>query len=354
MGLRKRTRRLTRHTGASLRYWRYRLGGGRPDETNCQFVGSHGLKKICDYWHPREKPPSAEQLEKLIQNGGSPPKIHLRANHLHTFADRIRERFDSEYILVTGCTDGEISTTDIEMNLLMELLEDTKLLAWFGQNCNIDHPKLHRLPIGLDYHTLSSGPRFRPWGYFASPVAQERSLNETRRGAPPLREKSVRAYCNWHHILSRGDRLRCINSVAYDTIHLEQLNIERILTWRNNTKHLFTISPFGEGLDCHRTWEAILLGSVPIVPRSGISPLFAKLPVCIVDDWSEVTPGYLEQKREWVLETEFDFAPLYLDWWRKRLVGASGLPERLQTFQSFVDTAHTPLGNSTHQTVRVA
>lgn len=54
-------------------------------------------------------------------------------------------------------------------------------------------------------------------------------------------------------------------------------------------KSLFVISPPGNGFDCHRTWEALYLGAVPIVLKSKIDTNLIKgLPVWVVDDYSEV------------------------------------------------------------------
>lgn len=51
--------------------------------------------------------------------------------------------------------------------------------------------------------------------------------------------------------------------------------------------HRFVISPPGNGLDCHRTWEAIYLGCVPVVLKTTLpSELTENLPILAVDDWN--------------------------------------------------------------------
>ncbi len=40
----------------------------------------------------------------------------------------------------------------------------------------------------------------------------------------------------------------------------------------------------GFGEDCHRTWESILLGAIPIVRESLIRPLFEDAPVMVLED----------------------------------------------------------------------
>jgi len=67
---------------------------------------------------------------------------------------------------------------------------------------------------------------------------------------------------------------------------------ESRLTPRQHRKHLlnsyFVISPPGNGSDCHRTWEAIYLGCVPVVLRGALAEEFiSRLPILAVSDWNE-------------------------------------------------------------------
>jgi hypothetical protein len=59
-------------------------------------------------------------------------------------------------------------------------------------------------------------------------------------------------------------------------------------------QHKYVISPHGNGLDCHRTWEALALGCIPIVRTSSLDPMFNGLPVLIVKEWSDVTAEVLD------------------------------------------------------------
>ena len=59
--------------------------------------------------------------------------------------------------------------------------------------------------------------------------------------------------------------------------------------WQSHADFLFEISPQGNGLDCYRTWEALLLQTIPIVRSSTLDPLYDGLPVAIVDSWEDVT-----------------------------------------------------------------
>ena len=77
------------------------------------------------------------------------------------------------------------------------------------------------------------------------------------------------------------------------------------------------------GLDCHRTWEALFLGCIPIVKTSPIDSLFEDLPVLIVKDWSDVTPKLLENTMKEFKKKEkngaFDYKKLTLKYWVNKI-----------------------------------
>ena len=54
-------------------------------------------------------------------------------------------------------------------------------------------------------------------------------------------------------------------------------------SWKNQTDYMFCLSLQGYGIDCHRTYETLVLGSIPIVNRNSISLLFENLSVIIID-----------------------------------------------------------------------
>jgi hypothetical protein len=63
--------------------------------------------------------------------------------------------------------------------------------------------------------------------------------------------------------------------------------VTKNISFTNQIKYAFVISPHGNGLDCHRTWEALCLGCIVIVKKSPIDTLYTDLPVLIIDNWSD-------------------------------------------------------------------
>lgn len=70
----------------------------------------------------------------------------------------------------------------------------------------------------------------------------------------------------------------------------------------------FVVCPRGNGVDTHRLWETLYMGSIPIVKYEKTHHLFTDLPILFINDWSEITEEYLEdiyiqyQNKNWNLE----------------------------------------------------
>ena len=86
-------------------------------------------------------------------------------------------------------------------------------------------------------------------------------------------------------------------------------------------KSLFVISPPGNGIDCHRTWESIYLGAVPVVKRGFLADsLSAHLPILVVNEWEEV----FSLDRRALEDLYFhirsvDRTAAYFDYWQKTI-----------------------------------
>lgn len=75
----------------------------------------------------------------------------------------------------------------------------------------------------------------------------------------------------------------------------------------------FAPSPEGNGIDCHRHWEALYCKCIPIIEdNENIKSKLRGLPVIYTKDYSEITEEYLNEQYEKILETEYDFTLLYL------------------------------------------
>jgi len=57
----------------------------------------------------------------------------------------------------------------------------------------------------------------------------------------------------------------------------------------------FGLSPRGNGLDCHRTWEMLFFGMIPIVKTGPLDYLYENLPVLVLNEGDDLCkPNILE------------------------------------------------------------
>lgn len=50
----------------------------------------------------------------------------------------------------------------------------------------------------------------------------------------------------------------------------------------------FVLSPPGNGMDCHRTWEALVMGAIPVVKKGFLAEsLIRDMPIICVEDWGD-------------------------------------------------------------------
>jgi hypothetical protein len=57
----------------------------------------------------------------------------------------------------------------------------------------------------------------------------------------------------------------------------------------------FVLCPRGRGTDTHRFWEILLMGSIPIVEKSGLDTLYKQFPCIIVDSYSDINSDLINQ-----------------------------------------------------------
>lgn len=103
----------------------------------------------------------------------------------------------------------------------------------------------------------------------------------------------------------------CLNGVGFDQ-YISDL-----------TDHHFVISPEGNGLDCHRTWEALYAGRIPIIKRNHHTYMYEDLPVLIVDDWKEINKELLLRTLSDFRHRKFELCKLYFHYWEEKILGLS-------------------------------
>lgn len=308
-------------------------------ENNCRLVSSRGILKSCDI-HSATPISSIKELVNYNWDALRPGStVYVCSSALGQVAQSL-DRLPHPIILVSGDADEDVPFQIFSSNVdFQTFIESPKIIHWFAQNGVIRHPKFSQIPIGLDYHTMSAVLNI--YGPQCSPLEQERALQQILQRASMLINRSHKTYSNFHSlptvvsreemrianphlsfnssVLSGNDRSLAIEHVPASIVERELRRVDRKTTWENQAQYAFVISPHGYGLDCHRTWEALCLGCIPIVRTSPLDGLFEGLPVYIVQDWSDVTEANLKKVLADFSQRTFDLNRLTLSYWMNKI-----------------------------------
>lgn len=158
-----------------------------------------------------------------------------------------------------------------------EILEQLQAQSFhvFSSNVLNETPHLTAIPVGIEnaYRNTNGGVADfiksrdnQPWGERDIRIFSRFNVHNNPRVRRPLAQTLASSRFGWsdHRLTPQEHRLRVLASKI-------------------------VLSPPGNGIDCHRTWEAIYLGAVPAV-LSAYSPpgLFDDMPALRIDSFEEL------------------------------------------------------------------
>ena len=299
-----------------------------------ELIWNKGIAALCDRRIPDEFPDGwnyttnstlagALTSSKLSDNLIPDPSVFedirdgelvwVRLSWLKSFAMQVLPVVKKRFILVTGDSDSCVPSE--VMAETQAILQCPNLIRWYTQNYDgsLTTDKISPIPIGIDFHTLSERPI---WGEPAStPSVQEHVLKSVRNAlALPVdrvnkiyvdfawqRSLGLRHYRRYHPLKGtkfHDSRRRIAKIMAGNELTSCQMApLSRTRMWQERGKYTFVLSPHGMGLDCHRTWEALALGHIVLVPSSSLDTLYADLPIIALKSWSDIT---LTNLNEWL------------------------------------------------------
>lgn len=293
-------------------------------EDKCHYVCSRGLLKSCDFHSTNPRSSCGNDIGYLIEMLKSDKMydgmtIYVCSNLLSFFAKHVSSKLVCKFVLVSGDSDTTVpyeAMTQVEADMLFD---NVLMLRWYSQNTT--HPRIHQLPIGLDYHTISNNPahHWRQQNEPFSPAEQERILCRVRDDAMNAKRNN-KILVNFTLGNDRfGQRRSAMSTINRKLLNIRQENVPRTELWKLMATHTFVLSPFGMGMDCHRTWEALCLGCIPIVMTSLLSREFDGLPILIVDDWRQITEKLLADTIDKFKTQAFTLDKLLLSYWVEKL-----------------------------------
>ena len=198
------------------------------------------------------------------------PKFFIKTDYIDYFF--INHKPNYEYIVMTHNSDYHITSN------YLKYLEDGLLIKWYGQNIDFVHPKLHSIPIGIANEKWLHGDK-----KLLNKVINENNIKDNL------------VYANFSLHTNFSERSKCLNEINKQGLDKTEIkNFEGYL--RDLSKSYFVVSPNGNGVDCHKTWESLYLKTVPIVTESININFYKNLPIIIISDWSKFNINELNEE----------------------------------------------------------
>ncbi len=230
------------------------------------FISGDTYAAICD-----QRFSEKSSLVNLLKKNES-IKIFLPAYLKDRFLfELINSKSDfSQDVLVIHNNDHIPSNS--EMIILSKRFKRVYCVNWLGDK-KIATP----IPIGLEN-----------WSLLRNGVPRD-YLKLISRGLTPISDRPIRILSSFSVQTNLEERSRALkfSESSKEVFRLPSFTSPR--KYREIvTNSAFVLSPPGNGADCHRTWEAIYLGAIPIVLKKYWPFTHLKLPVLVVEDWSEI------------------------------------------------------------------
>jgi hypothetical protein len=237
-------------------------------------ISGERIQELCDvycglyedlHYNPVIKPQVQKHiyLDQIHDSWNNPKKLFCHTHRLENFI-HILPFIENDFILITHNSDWNIT------EIYVPLLEHPKLIFWHAQNVLFHHPKLGSLPIGI-----------------ANSMWPHGNLGVVQNVLAHLPEKTECIYFNFSLSTNPRERGECYEALKGKLVWQPTLPFESYL--RVLSTYTYAICPPGNGVDCHRIWECIYLGVIPIVLRSIFTENLSKKFACILlDRWEDI------------------------------------------------------------------
>lgn len=264
-------------------------------ETSHRYISQFGFRDIAHFQFDSEK-------ETLITGKRIVDPQEVKAGDIvfarapGAFLEKVHPHIKNPYIFISH---GDVN--DAFKDAYVPYLNDSNIIAWFGIHPTLTvHPKFFPIPLGVIARTHSQGEKQK---------GTHKSLSYFRS-----MKKDKLIYINFVDP-HRKDRQLCRRMFADKPFCLVGDRKPWLEYMKEMAQCKFTLSPKGIGIDCYRTWEALLVGSIPVVKSSQLNGLYKDLPIVVIEKWEHLSEAFLNKKYKELTSKRYTIGKLYMEYW---------------------------------------
>lgn len=218
-------------------------------------ISGKSFSEVCQ-WVVDPRYPDRRSFHHVLTKHGD--WVFVNGDFLEDFLRRIPILSFKRFVVIVHNTDKPFGYP--EMTALLPYVHRV-----YAINTTIQHPLLTTIPLGFVdrqlpfLHGFKAGSSERPYEIY---------MNFTLGTNTPKRNECIQAF--------EGDSR---------VVRTQNLSVPEY--YMDLCRSKFVLCPEGTGIDTHRVYESLFCGATPVVLRNSLSHLYEKLPVCIVDKWSD-------------------------------------------------------------------
>ena len=251
-------------------------------------INAANYESICDF---SIIPPEGKVFTNdILTRGGN---IFCKTDFIDYLFENIKES-KYQYNLITHHSDYPIDEK--------RFLKKPKCIKkWYAINPTFKHTDLIPIPLGLKTHSGCYLESRYMTEWFCTQIARLQN-----------KEKQFKVYCNWNLTnLNRNGLIDILSKNKIPFVHESNLPFYSYV--ENMASCKFVLSPPGNGIDCHRTWEALYAGCIPIVIDDYIYDNWTSLPIIKLKTFNDLTLDILNKFHK----TNYIDNMLNIDYWKK-------------------------------------
>jgi hypothetical protein len=197
--------------------------------------------------------------------------VFVNGDYIHDLLKRMPLLHTKRFVFVIHNTDRSFGPNELRALLPYSI-------HIFAINTTVQHNNLTTIPIGFVDRQIPFLKGFQ------------------RQDAT----RDIEVYANFTTVTNSAKRQECIDVFKSDPKALFRTGLSVAEYLDDLSRSKFVLCPEGTGLDTHRVYESLLCGATPVVLRNSLSTLYQKLPICIVEKWSD--PFYIPVNKHFSME----------------------------------------------------
>jgi hypothetical protein len=250
-------------------------------------------------------------FDKIKKDERKCVSVYVKTGYdLLEFFDRIKD-IDKKIVLITGSSDYSITEKIYKF-------KTNNIVKWYAENVEHEIYNLIPVPMGSLSTTWIGKSKEKSEIY----NHMNFKLIKTDDKEPQIVNLAFMCFNIDTNFTHRSEVYNHFNNKSWVT-NLSKIKTGKYLDdnifMENVYNHKFVISPYGNGIDCGRTWMTLQLGCIPIMKYNYCFKEWAKnLPIILYNDINEVTEEYLLNKLTEFKNKNFNYEFLKISHWNNK------------------------------------